>query len=336
MSTSSVREGLPKLRTAPIRSIPCCCMNRTIWWYTKGMHAVTEISNGIAAMCPPLARSPVGTDGGDAQSCRSPSHTRRCSPDGGRFMMRASESSVMTRAWPALLGWVVTCAVALVAGGCVAAQEQQPRDATWFEGARLIDGNGGAPVERSAFVVEDGIVTWVGAEGEREAPEGAARVDLTGKTVIPALIDAHQHLGLTSVTEGTLQHRQLQVGQPGRPSGAHGLSRRRGNDEPGAGGRRDAGVRAAERAVSARGALSDIGPRHRGDADGWPAAGVPPRDPARSADRGGGAGGGRGAAPARGRHHQDLGRRLGAVRCRSWHPRSTGRSSTRRTPVACG
>ena len=118
-------------------------------------------------------------------------------------MMRASASSAMTRAWPALPGWVVTCAVALFAGGCAAAQEQQPRDATWFEGARLIDGNGGAPVERSAFLVEDGIVAWVGAPGEREAPEGAARVDLTGKTVIPALIDAHQHLGLTSVTEGT-------------------------------------------------------------------------------------------------------------------------------------
>ena len=81
-------------------------------------------------------------------------------------------------------GWVVTCAVALLAGGCVAAQEQPPRDATWFEGARLIDGNGGAAVERSAFLVEDGIVAWVGAQGEREAPEGTARVDLTGKTEV--------------------------------------------------------------------------------------------------------------------------------------------------------
>ena len=100
-------------------------------------------------------------------------------------------------------GWVVTGAVALLAGGCVAEQEPQPRDATWFEGATLIDGNGGAPVERSAFLVEDGMVTWVGAQGEREAPEGAARVDLTGRTVIPALIDAHQHLGLTNVKDGT-------------------------------------------------------------------------------------------------------------------------------------
>ncbi len=117
--------------------------------------------------------------------------------------MPASESSAMSRWWPALPGWVVICAYLLLAGGCGAAQEPQPRDATWFEGATLIDGNGGAPVERSAFLVEDGMVTWVGAQGEREAPEGAARVDLTGKTVIPALIDAHQHIGLTNVKGGT-------------------------------------------------------------------------------------------------------------------------------------
>ena len=117
--------------------------------------------------------------------------------------MPASESSAMSRWWPALPGWAVICASMLLAGGCVAEQEPQPRDATWFEGARLIDGNGGAPVERSAFLVEDGMVTWVGAQGEREAPEGVACVDLTGKTVIPALIDAHQHLGLTNVKGGT-------------------------------------------------------------------------------------------------------------------------------------
>ncbi|MYH32105.1 MAG: amidohydrolase family protein, partial [Acidobacteria bacterium] len=34
-------------------------------------------------------------------------------------------------------------------------------------------------------------------------PAGAGRVDLSGKTVIPALIDAHQHIGLTNVKDGT-------------------------------------------------------------------------------------------------------------------------------------
>ena len=70
---------------------------------------------------------------------------------------------------------------------------------TLFEGARLITGDGGAPVEDSAFIVRDGSIARVGGRGELQAPAGAARVDLTGKTVIPALVDAHSHPGYTDV-----------------------------------------------------------------------------------------------------------------------------------------
>ena len=76
-------------------------------------------------------------------------------------------------------------------------------DVTWFEGARLIVGDGSAPIEDSAFLVEGDTFTWVGRQGEAEPPEGAVRVDLSGKSVIPALLDAHQHIGLTNVRDGT-------------------------------------------------------------------------------------------------------------------------------------
>ncbi len=69
------------------------------------------------------------------------------------------------------------------------------RTATVYEGARLIDGNGGAPVDNAAFVVEGGRFTQVGRVGQLKAPAGAARVSLAGKTVIPALIDTHVHRG---------------------------------------------------------------------------------------------------------------------------------------------
>ena len=76
-------------------------------------------------------------------------------------------------------------------------------DLTWFEGARLIVGDGTAPIENAAFLVDGDIFSWVGRQGEAEPPDGAARVDLSGRTVIPALLDAHQHLGLPSVKGGT-------------------------------------------------------------------------------------------------------------------------------------
>jgi hypothetical protein len=64
-----------------------------------------------------------------------------------------------------------------------------------FEGARLIAGDGGAPIESSAFIVEGNRFTAVGRRGELTIPAGAARIDLTGRTVIPALVDAHVHMG---------------------------------------------------------------------------------------------------------------------------------------------
>jgi imidazolonepropionase-like amidohydrolase/streptogramin lyase len=71
----------------------------------------------------------------------------------------------------------------------------QSTPATLFEGARLIAGDGRAPLENAAFVVQDGRFTQVGTKGALAAPAGARRVDLSGKTVMPALVDAHVHLG---------------------------------------------------------------------------------------------------------------------------------------------
>src|SRR5215468_9902041 len=69
--------------------------------------------------------------------------------------------------------------------------------ATVYEGARLITGDGSAPITDSAFVVENGHFTAVGKKGQLKVPAGATHVDLTGKTVIPAIIDAHKHLAVT-------------------------------------------------------------------------------------------------------------------------------------------
>ena len=70
-------------------------------------------------------------------------------------------------------------------------------DAVLFEGARLITGTGAEPIEKSAFVVADGRFVAVGVAGQVAAPEGAKRVDLSGATVVPAIIDAHTHLSTT-------------------------------------------------------------------------------------------------------------------------------------------
>jgi len=79
----------------------------------------------------------------------------------------------------------------------VLVQAQQPNSVTVFEGARLITGDGSAPIEDAAFVVQNGRFTAVGRKGQVNVPAGATHVELAGKTVIPALIDAHKHLAVT-------------------------------------------------------------------------------------------------------------------------------------------
>ena len=72
------------------------------------------------------------------------------------------------------------------------------KSAVLFEGARLIVGDASPPIESSAFIVEDGKIGRVGRKGEIAPPAGATRVDLTGKTVMPALVSTHVHVGLLS------------------------------------------------------------------------------------------------------------------------------------------
>src|ERR1700731_3606916 len=85
----------------------------------------------------------------------------------------------------------------------VHSQAPAPSGTTLFEGARLIIGDGSAAIENSAFIVFNNQVAQIGRRGQLQIPPGAARVDLTGKTVMPALVDDHVHMGYRKGTSFT-------------------------------------------------------------------------------------------------------------------------------------
>jgi len=75
------------------------------------------------------------------------------------------------------------------------AVETPPAPSLLIESARAIPGDGGAAIENAAILVEGGIITRIGRKGEIAAPPGATRIELDGKTMMPAIVSTHVHPG---------------------------------------------------------------------------------------------------------------------------------------------
>ena len=88
------------------------------------------------------------------------------------------------------------------AAAAVDAQRGAPSSILYFQGARLITGESRPPIDDAAVIVEGDRVTQVGSRASLRVPAGATVIDVRDKTIIPALVDAHSHLGYTDVRAG--------------------------------------------------------------------------------------------------------------------------------------
>ncbi len=70
------------------------------------------------------------------------------------------------------------------------AQEQ----AHVFRGAEIIPVSG-ETIPSGTLVIQNGEITAVGAEGEVNVPSGAIEHDVSGKVIMPGLVDTHSHIG---------------------------------------------------------------------------------------------------------------------------------------------
>ncbi|MBA4145375.1 MAG: amidohydrolase, partial [Cytophaga sp.] len=73
---------------------------------------------------------------------------------------------------------------------------------TAFTGATIIDGNGGEPIKDGVLLMEDGRIVSIGPKESSTLPENTVIHDVTGKTIIPGLINAHGHVGEVKGIEG--------------------------------------------------------------------------------------------------------------------------------------
>ena len=106
-----------------------------------------------------------------------------------------------------------TILAAVIAATAVTMSLAQTPATTVFEGARVIVGDGRV-IENATLVMQGDRITQVGAAATVKAPAGATRVNLTGKTVMPAIVDAHVHTSTAqpALTDDLRRRAQFGVG----------------------------------------------------------------------------------------------------------------------------
>lgn len=99
----------------------------------------------------------------------------------------SNASDVVNRALASLL--LIASASIVLSGG----SSFQARSLV-LENARVIDGSGAPPIELARIVIEDGRIARIGSPSTVSLPAQAETVDLSGKTIVPGLIDLHFHI----------------------------------------------------------------------------------------------------------------------------------------------
>lgn len=98
-------------------------------------------------------------------------------------------------------------ATALLSFACVPALAAT----TYVKAGRLLDVESGQLLSDQAVVIEDARIVGIGPAASTPVPAGATVHDLSGKTVLPGLMDAHTHLHGDADLQG---YRRLSVSLP--------------------------------------------------------------------------------------------------------------------------
>lgn len=77
---------------------------------------------------------------------------------------------------------------------CMATAVQAQDRPQVFEGAQIITISG-ETISNGVLIVHNGKITAVGAAGSVSIPRNADRIDVTGKVLMPGIVDTHSHIG---------------------------------------------------------------------------------------------------------------------------------------------
>lgn len=76
----------------------------------------------------------------------------------------------------------------------VEAARPKPKGTVVLSGAKLITMKGDEIIEKGDIVITDNRIAGIGAKGKVAIPTGAKIIDVTGKTIMPGIVDVHAHM----------------------------------------------------------------------------------------------------------------------------------------------
>ena len=77
---------------------------------------------------------------------------------------------------------------------------------TALQHATVIDGTGRAPIADATIVIASGKIRDIGPASRVKAPGNAQTIDMTGKTIMPGIINLHGHVGMVKGLEQDMKH----------------------------------------------------------------------------------------------------------------------------------
>lgn len=114
---------------------------------------------------------------------------------GALLLGQARHALALGHAWAAQAVGVFIGATLLIVVTAIPARAQQADPAPLaLTHVTVIDGTGAAPVADMTVIVSGGLIEAVYPSADRDPPAGAQVLDLSGKTLIPGLIESHTHL----------------------------------------------------------------------------------------------------------------------------------------------
>jgi imidazolonepropionase-like amidohydrolase/Tol biopolymer transport system component len=160
-----------------------------------GGRAVVSVQNRLHLVTVPRAGRETLTIRIGGRGDGTPVPVKSLSAEGGDYLAWTADGKAVTWALGARFHQQALDATSPTATDVrVEVPRRRPRGSVLLTGARIVTMKGDEVFERGDVLVTDNRIAGVGRRGSLRPPAGTRVIDVTGKTVMPGLVDAHSHM----------------------------------------------------------------------------------------------------------------------------------------------